>query len=190
VFAALLILIALICASPFVPFVDGHVVIGIEATTMALATALVAPKSPSGETRASAWVIPAGSNRGRDLSSVDDRSTLAVGLYWCANPIWESTRQALGSAIAGSIGIDTGAGLLGLIQYTAVLAILLVTMAVTRDRLRADRVLFAPILAKSIICLPVAELLWRLDFVWAEEAQTANNPVPTTGASGLRDILT
>jgi hypothetical protein len=29
-----------------------------------------------------------------------------------ANPIWQSTRQALAHPIVGSIGVDTGAGLL------------------------------------------------------------------------------
>jgi hypothetical protein len=41
---------------------------------------------------------------------------LPLGYVNVANPIWESTQQALGHAIVGSIGIDTGAGLLGLIQ--------------------------------------------------------------------------
>jgi hypothetical protein len=47
VLAAFLILIVLICASPIAPLVDGHIVIGIEATTMAVATALVARKAAS-----------------------------------------------------------------------------------------------------------------------------------------------
>jgi hypothetical protein len=40
-------------------------------------------------------------------------------------------------------------------------------MAVTRDRSRADGVLFALMLAASIICLPIAEPLSRLDIVRA-----------------------
>ena len=43
--AAFLILIVLIYASPIAPLVDGNIVIGIEATTMAVATALVARKA-------------------------------------------------------------------------------------------------------------------------------------------------
>ena len=61
-------------------------------------------------------------------------------------------------AIVGSFGIDTDAGLLGLIQYISAIAILLVTMGVTRDRSRADGVLFALTTATTIICLPIAEL--------------------------------
>jgi hypothetical protein len=60
-----------------------------------------------------------------------------------------------------------GAGLLALIQYVAALAILLVTMAVTRNRSRVDRVLFTLMIAKTVICLPIAELLSRPDIVSA-----------------------
>jgi hypothetical protein len=164
VLAAFLILIALICASPFMPFVDGHIVIGIEATTMALATALVARKSE--ETGPLLGLFRLALAVGAVLALWMIVQLLPLGYIGVANPIWESTGQALGFAIVGSIGIDTGAGLLGLIQYIAVLAILLVTMAAARDRSRADGVLFALMLAASIICLPVAELLSRLDMVW------------------------
>ena len=149
------------------PFVDGHIVIGIEATTMAVATALVARKSPSEETEPLLGLFRLVLAVGAILALWMIVQLLPLGYIGVANPIWQSTQQALGFAIAGSIGIDTGAGLLGLIQYISVLAILLVTMAATRDRSRADGVLFALMLAASIICLPVAELLSRLDIVWA-----------------------
>ena len=85
---------------------------------------------------------------------------LPLGYIGLANPIWETTRQALAHAIVGSIGVDTGAGLLGLIQYTAVLAILLVTKVVTRDQSRAGRVLFALMAPATVICLfePLSQL--------------------------------
>ena len=57
--AAFLILIVLICASPIAPLVDGTIVIGIEATSMAVATALVALKAGS-EVTTMATVIAAG----------------------------------------------------------------------------------------------------------------------------------
>jgi hypothetical protein len=166
VFAAFLILFTLICASPFTPFVDGHVVIGIEATTMAVATALVARKSSFEQTEPLLGLFRLVLAVGAILALCMIVQLLPLGYIGVANPIWQSTQDALGSAIAGSIGIDTGAGLLGLIQYISVLAILLVTMAATRDRSRADGILFALMLAASIICLPVAELLSRLDILW------------------------
>jgi len=165
VFAAFLILIVLICASPVVPFVDDNIVIGIEAMTMAVAIALVALKSPSEEAqsllRLSRLVLAIGAVLALWLIV----QLLPLSYVGVANPIWESTQQALGFGIAGSIGIDTGAGLLGLIQHITVLAILLVAMAVARDRSRADQVLFALMIATTIICLPVPELSSRLDIV-------------------------
>ncbi len=164
-FAAFLILIVLICASPVVPFVDDNIVIGIEAMTMAVAIALVALKSPSEEAqsllRLSRLVLAIGAVLALWLIV----QLLPLSYVGVANPIWESTQQALGFGIAGSIGIDTGAGLLGLIQHITVLAILLVAMAVARDRSRADQVLFALMIATTIICLPVPELSSRLDIV-------------------------
>ena len=88
---------------------------------------------------------------------------LPLGYVGIANPAWESTQQALGYAVVGSIGIDTGAGLLALTQYLATSAILVVTMAVTLNRSRADRVLLALLASSTIICLPIAETLSRLD---------------------------
>jgi hypothetical protein len=165
VFAAFLILITLICASPVVPFVDGNIVTGVEATTIAVAAALVARKSPSEEIEPLLGLFRLVLAVGAILALWMFVQLLPLGYIGLANPVWESTQRALGFAIAGSIAIDTGAGLLGLIQYVAALAIVLVTMAVARNRSRADRVLFALLIATTILCLPVAELLSRLEIV-------------------------
>jgi len=100
---------------------------------------------------------------------------MPLGYIGLANPIWESTRQALAYAIVGSIGVDTGAGLLGLIQYAAVLAILFVTMAVTRNPSRADRVFFALMTATIVICLSVAEPLSRLKLFTSPHEDAVRN---------------
>jgi hypothetical protein len=98
-----------------------------------------------------------------------------LGYIGLANPISETTRQALAHAIVGSIGVDTGVGLLGLTQYAAVLAILLVTMAVTRNPSRADRVLFALMTATTVICLSVAEPLSRLKLFTSPHEDAVRN---------------
>ena len=161
-FAAFLILIVLILASPLATLVDGNVMVGIEASMMALATALVAGKS--GPAQAKSWP---------ELSGVAVVvplipalwmmiQVLPLGYLGIANPVWQTTQQALGHAVVGSIAIDTGAGILGVIQYIAALAILVVTMAVALERSKADRLLFALMVATTIICLPIAELWSRL----------------------------
>ena len=94
-FAAFLILIALICASPFVPLVDGHVVIGIEATTMAVATALVARKSLSQETEPLLGSFRLVLALGAILALWMIVQLLPLGYIGIANPVWQSTQQAL-----------------------------------------------------------------------------------------------
>ena len=158
--AAFLILIALICASPIAPLVEGNILIGIEATTMAVATALVARKAASEETEPLLGLFRLVLVLGAIPALWMIIQLLPLGYIGLANPIWETTRQALAHAIVGSIGVDTGAGLLGLIQFTAVLTILMVTAALTRDQSRADRVLFALMTAATVICLsePLSQL--------------------------------
>jgi hypothetical protein len=162
VLAAFLILIVLIYASPIAPLVDGNIVIGMEATTMAVATALVARKAAFEETDPLLGLFRLVLVLGAIPALWMIIQLLPLGYIGLANPVWETTGQALAHAIVGSIGVDTGAGLLGLIQYAAVLAILLVTVAVTRDPSRADRVLFALMIATTVICLSVVEPLSRL----------------------------
>ena len=162
---AAIILIALIVASPMAIFIDGNIAIGIEASIMALATVLVAHKSAPAET----GLLPKLPRLAFLLATVPALwmviQVLPLGYAHVANPVWENTQQALGHAVVGSIGIDTGAGLFGLIQYITALAILLVTMAVTLNRSRADGVLFALLLASTISCLPIAGLFSRLGII-------------------------
>jgi hypothetical protein len=175
VLAAFLILIVLICASPIAPLADAHLVIGMEATTMAVATALVARKAASEETEPLLGLFKLVLVLGAIPALWMIIQLLPLGYIGLANPIWETTRQALAHAIVGSIGVDTGAGLLGLIQYAVVLAILLVTMTVTRNQSRADRVLFALMTATTVICLSVAEPLSRLKLFTSPHEDAVRN---------------
>jgi len=114
VLAAFLILIVLIYASPIAPLVDGNIVIGMEATTMAVATALVARKAAFEETEALLGLFRLVLVVGAIPALWMIIQLLPFGYIGLANPVWESTGQALAHAIAGSIGVDIGAGLLGL----------------------------------------------------------------------------
>jgi hypothetical protein len=96
-------------------------------------TALVARKAASEETEPLLGLFPAGSRPRRDTNSC----------RWDILALPIPCPTGLAYAIVGSIGADTGAGLLGLIQCAAIPAILFVTVAVTRNQPRADRVLFA-----------------------------------------------
>ena len=97
---------------------DGHIVIGIEATTIAVTTALVARKAASEEIEPLLGLFRLVLILGAIPALWMIVQLLPLGYIGVANPVRESTRQALGFAIAGSIGIDTGAGLLGLINIS------------------------------------------------------------------------
>jgi hypothetical protein len=146
-------------------FVDGNLTIGVEATMMALATGLIARRSAPAQIQSvvqwSGLVFLLGAIPALWMII----QLLPLGYFGIANPVWETTQQTLGYAVTGSIEIDTGAGLIGLIQYVATVAMLFVSMAVTLDRSRADGVLFALVIATTIACLPIANLLSQLNIV-------------------------
>jgi len=183
VLAAFVILIILICASPTTLFVDGNIVSGFEAMTMAIATALVAARCTPADTQSllklcrpvflfasipAFWMII---------------QMLPLGYVGLANPIWESVQSILGQRIVGSIGIDTGSELLVLCQYLSVLAILFVTAAITLDRKKADGVLSSLLVATILLCLPIAGLpVWLRGPI----VQLAGmHPVETVAAIGV-----
>ena len=102
-FAAFVILIVLILASPLAMFVDPNVTVGIAAVMAAVATALVARKSRPAEAKSlldlsrpvlvlaavpALWMII---------------QILPLGYLGIENPIWPTTQQALGHPIAGSL---------------------------------------------------------------------------------------
>lgn len=68
-----------------------------------------------------------------------------------ANPIWASASAALNQRFVGAITVDIGATLLSLVQYCAVVAVALVTAAVTLDRERARLVLYALVVVTTLV---------------------------------------
>jgi hypothetical protein len=63
-------------------------------------------------------------------------------LGWFSDPVWASTSAALNMPIAGSISIDTGATLLVVARYCAVLATALTVAALASDRRLAAGTLY------------------------------------------------
>lgn len=59
-----------------------------------------------------------------------------------SDPVWASTAAALKLPIAGSISVDTGATLLSIVSYCAVLATGFVAAALTSERQAAGRMLY------------------------------------------------
>jgi hypothetical protein len=65
-----------------------------------------------------------------------------IPLGWFSDPVWASTSAALDTSIAGSISIDTGATLLAVVRYCAVLATAVTAAALACDRRSAARALY------------------------------------------------
>ncbi|GLR88539.1 hypothetical protein GCM10007857_52510 [Bradyrhizobium iriomotense] len=78
------------------------------------------------------------------------------------NPIWSSTAIALNApSLSGHISIDPGATLHSLVWYLAVLAVIVSTVLVTKDRRRAELTLLILTAAATLVAL--AFLLGRAD---------------------------
>jgi hypothetical protein len=158
VFAAFLILIFLICASAITLFMDSNIFYGLEAAMMAIATSLVAVRCTPANLQSLHKLSRPAFLFGAVPALWMIIQVLPLGYIGVANPVWESAQSTLGHTIAGSIGIDTGSGLLALCWYISTTAVLFVTMAVALDRSRADGVLFALLATAIFICLPTAGL--------------------------------
>lgn len=63
-------------------------------------------------------------------------------LDWFSDPVWSSTSAALNRPVAGSISVDTGATLLAVARYCAVLATAITFAAQASDRRSATKILY------------------------------------------------
>jgi hypothetical protein len=138
VFAALILLILLIQATPALVFADGITAYGVVALVVAVALGIVATSARSGEAGHMVNVVrPA-------------LLLLAIPAAWMlvqllpmpfgalSHPVWASAAEALNTSIWGHISIDLGATLIGLIRYLTAVGLLVAAAAVTIDRTRAE----------------------------------------------------
>lgn len=137
-FAALILLILLIQATPALVFADGTTADGVVALVVAVALGIVATSARSEEAGHLVRVVrPA-------------LLLLAVPAAWMlvqllpmpfgalSHPVWASAAEALNTSISGHISIDLGATLIGLIRYLTAVGLLVAAAAVTIDRTRAE----------------------------------------------------
>jgi hypothetical protein len=148
---ARLLLVALICASPAVLLFDGPIAHSLVAGVAASAMLLLLRTMRPGETSfflsiASPIVLFAAVPAIWMLIQM-------IPLGVLANPIWNSAETARGHPIVGAISIDIGAGVMALGQYLTLVAIFVLSTAVSVDRQRAETTLFSLMLATAIIAL-------------------------------------
>jgi hypothetical protein len=89
-----------------------------------------------------------------------------------AHPVWTSAADALGQPIAGRITVDIGATLAALVHVLSLVGIVLLTIAVTLERRRAEAVLVGLTIVSAVIAAIVAgvELLGVAAFAARAEA--------------------
>jgi hypothetical protein len=150
---ARLFLVCLLLAVPVILLVDGPIVQGLVAASLAAGILIVGASMRPGEAEFLLVVV-------RPLIAFSFIpilwmvvQILPVPASGWAHPIWQSAEQALGHPMRGSISIDPGATLLALAQYLCALAVAILAAAVAVDRARADWVLFALVAATALVAL-------------------------------------
>jgi hypothetical protein len=144
-------LVSLIATVPVILFIDGLVARGLVAAALSVGTVAFARSARPVDTEflfaSLRWpllfaTIPA-------LWMVIQVLPLKI----LAHPIWQSTEQALGHSVLGSISIDPGASILALSQYLSALAVLVLTTAVANDRDRSEWLLFALVGTTALVAV-------------------------------------
>ena len=172
-FAALILLILLIQATPAFVFADGTFSYGVVALAVAVALAIVSTGVRSGEAGHLVKVIrPA-------------LLLLAIPAVWIlvqllpmpfhawSHPVWVSAAEALDTPISGHISIDLGATLIGLIRYLTAMGLLVATAAVTIDRTRAEWLLHWLTAATAFLAAMLIARDWAGLFPLAGPSATA-----------------
>jgi hypothetical protein len=148
---ARLLLVALICASPAVLLFDGPIAHGLVAGVTAGGLLILLRTMRPGETSFFLSIA-----RPIVLFAAVPAIWIFIQLIPLGvleNPIWSSAETARGHPIVGAISIDIGAGVMALGQYLTLVAIFVLSAAVSVDRQRAEWTLFALMLATAVIGL-------------------------------------
>ncbi len=135
------LLLLLLAAVPASVLVDGPAELAVSAVGVALALAMSARLIRPGEggflaKACQPWALVAAIPALIMVIQV-------LPLPPLAHPIWKDAAEALGTSLAGSISVDPGITLIALTRYLFIIGLVWLTMAVTIDRQRAQKILFA-----------------------------------------------
>lgn len=140
--AVFAILVSLIVATPVLTISGGTFAEGYVLAIAAAAIALVALTLPAAELRRLARLV-------KPIAIIVLVPCIwlliqiaPVSGRWLAHPVWMSASAALNRPLTGHISLDIGATWLCLARYFLVVAIAIITTAVTLDRQRAEAILF------------------------------------------------
>src|SRR5215468_10760086 len=124
--SARLILVCLIGAVPTILLLDGPVIQGLVAATLAGGIAVIAGAMRQNETDfLRAIICPIAVFAAIPAVWMLFQIVPLKAASGLAHPIWQSAEQAIGHPIYGSISIDPGATLIALGQYLCAVAVML-----------------------------------------------------------------
>ena len=181
---ARLILVALICSSPAILLLDGPILRGLVAGLAAAGIGIVGRTIRTGETEFLVSIIA-------PLVAIVATPAVwmlvqALPLNVMAHPIWSSAEAALGRPMAGSISIDPGQTVSALGQYLSVVAIGLLSAAVSVQRERAEWVLFSLVGASALMgVILITHDVFGLTFLGAGAASERSQVVDCTAIGAI-----
>jgi hypothetical protein len=180
-----LILVGLICATPAILLADGPIVFGVVSASVAVAIALL-PWIRRGEVDFLLSILRPMAVFAAIPAVWIFIQTLPLAAIGLGHPIWQSAAAALGHPIAGSISIDTGASLMTLARYIAMIAVFVSSVAVAIDRERAVWILRALMFATtSIAIIAIFRNVFGLSFVFDGAAPTSRIEATNCAALGI-----
>ena len=187
-----LILVALICVSPAILLVDGLIVQGLVAGSVAVALVITGRTIRPGEMTFLVSIV----RPFAPFAAVPALWVLVqvLPLRVFAHPIWKSAEAALGHTIAGGISVDPGASVIALGQYLSAIAVIFLSAAVAVDRQRAKWILFAltaAVTASALIMLTDDLLfhgIWLATFARAQAVDCVGMGTVIASAACIRTI--
>ena len=115
--------------------------------------------------------------------------TIPLPIKGWAHPIWANAQTALDTPITSGITIDPGETLVAICRYFSAIGILFLAVAVTIDRMRAERVL--PWLVGATTVAAAVQIVHGLTgFKFIDEAADAGIRASTTALCALGVITT
>jgi hypothetical protein len=177
---ARIILVFLICASPFGIFFEGPILDGVVAAVAAVGIAVVSRTIRPGEAEFLFSI-----SRAAIAIAVVPASWIVIQVLpfkALAHPIWTSAEAAIGHPMIGAISIDIGASVMALGKYVSIVAIAFWAAAVAVDRQRAESILFSLLAASTLTALTV--LIWKL-FGLLHLGSATSAPVPAQAIDGV-----
>jgi hypothetical protein len=169
------ILVVLIAASPVLAITPGW--FGPQLLTLIVtAILLMSPTAPETDIRRSLAIFRPLAPAALFPVAWMLLQLVPVPLGSIEHPVWRSTAAALAESSSGHVSVDLGYTLRGLIGYIALISLIFLTSVLTRNRDRAETILFALCTITAFIAV---ELILFHAFAGSKSGGTSNDCTAT-----------